>query len=504
MTIHIPLQTPEAGPSCTPNHLAASSYIEQDLRDVIRTLRGSKKIVVVTGAGISTGANIPDFRSSTGLFNDNDAGYAGKDLFHVKCLSSPKLLSAHHALMTSLASLAISANPTPFHQYLASLSTSNQLLRCYTQNIDDLESKVGLRVGIPLPPKKKSRSSSKKTKNQDDQNVESILLSQNGLLNPLSNDNESLKANIMEDIDPEVIPLHGIISTLNCILCQNGYPIIDYLPLPIEGTIPCPKCELNSSIREALFERRRKTGTLRVNVILYGEEHSKGELIGKLVEKDIKDSAVDCLLIVGTSLSVPGIKRIVKEMSKSINHHSNHSNLKGKRKILQKNSDNHDNITKGKKIILINNEFPKPHKEWIGFIDYWIQCDIQQFTLDYLLNDNYSTKGKDTNKTQGEEGSGLPITPKKKILSTDTKTIFPPTPESLDRSRIDSTRSKSFDLNDDVREEDDRNVAETPISGKRRREVEVVIPSPISLKKRKCIRKDDIRDRQGTPTPIPQ
>ncbi|WRT68273.1 uncharacterized protein IL334_005249 [Kwoniella shivajii] len=425
MTIHIPLSTPGAGPS---KYASWSSDPQDDLAAVVRTLRSSKKMVVVSGAGVSTAADIPDFRSSTGLFHDN--GYTSgkgkargdqvKDLFHVKCLSSSTLLAQHYSLITSLASLAISANPTCFHSYLSELASSGRLLRCYTQNIDNLESKAGLQVGIPLPKKPRGKSQKQKA------------------------------TTVHENRIPEVIPLHGLLDTLHCVLCQTVIPLEPYLPLP-EHVIPCPTCQLASTIRAALSERTRRSGHLRASVILYGEEHPQGDLIGSIVEKDLK--SVDCLLVIGTSLSVPGVKRIVKEMSKSTK------------------------ARKGK-VILVNDEYPKGLNgagsgggDWRDIFDFWLQIDIQSFIKDYLTNEDYIT-------SIPKEEKKIPITPRKM-----NKLVYPPTPESLDRP------SKAPDQ-----------AMLTPTKSKKRKEIEVVIPTPTSTMKRKYVK----RQREVSPSPMPK
>ena len=56
-------------------------------RNTMKLLAGSKRIVVVAGAGISVAAGIPDFRSSAGLFStlkaDTKYKPSGKELFDV-------------------------------------------------------------------------------------------------------------------------------------------------------------------------------------------------------------------------------------------------------------------------------------------------------------------------------------------------------------------------------------------------------------------------------------
>ncbi|WVQ68185.1 uncharacterized protein L199_006392 [Kwoniella botswanensis] len=469
MTIHIPLgsfaSNSDAGPS-TPSskYLIQSDDTHKDLEDVLNSLEGSKRIVVVTGAGVSTAADIPDFRSSTGLFNDSvskgKAKGKARDLFHVHCLSSPTLLSAHQAMMTSLASLAISAQPTPFHHFLATLAGSGRLLRCYTQNVDGLESKVGLRIGIPRSPTtSKSKTKKRKRHTTDDDDMIDPLL----LLNNQSR-SEGVK------LEPQVIPLHGTIHTLSCTHCHSKFPIEPYLPLP-PSPIPCPTCDLTSTIREALSERSRRKGHLRSDVILYGEEHPQGDLIGGIVEKDLK--AVDCLVVVGTTINIPGVKRLIKEMSKALHHHHHHrpKSKYGKRAEGGKG-----------KVILINDIWPKVED---GLVDYWIQSDIQEFTINHLSHIE--------DEEILEKEVKLPCTPTKKgqVYS------YPPTPESIDRLRPNPhTKVISSDIEVET-------PTKTTAKKRGRKEVEVVIPTPVSTTKRKYTKRKDQRELTPTPTPAP-
>ncbi|WWC71685.1 uncharacterized protein I206_105643 [Kwoniella pini CBS 10737] len=476
MTIHIPLGTitSDTGPSISrPKYVIDTRNSQDDIRDVLSCLRSSKKIIVLTGAGISTAANIPDFRSSSGLFNGrNDKKgkskeYNAKDLFHVKCLSSHKSLASHHILINTLASLSESASPTPFHQYIESLSRNDQLLRCYTQNIDALELKAGLQMGISSTSKSKSNSRISKLQNR---NVNTMSLDH--LINPLL-EKSVLKTTVEEQIVIQAVPLHGLITDLRCTFCHTKIPMSDHLPLP-PYAIPCPTCKLHSDIRDALYERRRPSGLLRADVVLYGEEHPQGELIGQMIEKDLK--SVDCLLVVGTTLSIPGIKRIVKEISKKLHYSSN----RGKSK---KNKN---------KVILINNEYPKGN--WEGVFDYWISGDIQDITNNYLTNTVYLEELIIKNN---ENEKKLPITPKKERM----RSIFPPTPESIDRI--------TYKLDHKIEEQIDKQY-ETPMQNKRKRnrkeeKFECLIPSPISLKrkyKKKEVMVEINRDRENTPTPL--
>ncbi|ODN78881.1 hypothetical protein L202_04416 [Cryptococcus amylolentus CBS 6039] len=389
MTIHVQLPSSEAGPSTPPSSFATPTTDAEDtLRQVVSRIRNSKKVVVVSvGAGVSTGAAIPDFRSASGLFNSKTkGGHSVQDLFHVRCLGSPALLERHHELITSLASLATSASPTPFHSYLSTIAAEDRLLRCYTQNIDGLEDKAGLSVGIPSGKRKSPK-----------------------------------RASAPEAAEPEhkVIPLHGLLSSVHCTLCKISSPLADHLPLP-PTPLPCPACALGESIRAALNERSRPSGLLRASVVLYGEDHPEGEAIGKVVAKDLK--TVDCLVVCGTSLSVPGVKRVVKEMAKSA---KSRGGAKGRGEI---------------RTVFVNDEPPSKGAEWEGLFDVWVQSDVQTFVTSYLANPAYIstvTKGsprKTSAKVSPKKtpAKKTPSTPKK---TRETKDGLPPTPVSLAKER---------------------------------------------------------------------
>ncbi|OCF39050.1 hypothetical protein I317_07156 [Kwoniella heveanensis CBS 569] len=570
MTIRFNLSSNRAGEAGPSTFSQSSSRPSDDLEDVIQALMSAKNLVIISGAGVSTAANIPDFRSSRGLFNDGyeEEDYTGqrcrgsvtgtgsgkgksrssggtdvKDLFHVKCLTQHSTLAAHNALISSLASRALTADPTPFHHYLSSLSASGRLLRCYTQNIDDLESKVGLNVGIP-PPKAKSKSPRKRNESsasgRQKQSEASFRCSRSSSINPAGEigfQTDLLDPELLQPtsptglaIEPNVIPLHGLLSTLHCTLCHTLVPLASHLPLP-PSAIPCPTCQLDRTIRSALHERPRKSGHLRPSVVLYGEEHPQGDLIGQVVERDLK--SVDALMVAGTSLSVPGVKRIVKEMSKVI--HSKPARKKGKKA--------------GGSVVYVNDEAPGKSAEWKGIFDYFVQGDIQAFVIDHLENhERYQTTGSTSLSASAKTE---PSTPKKKQNNSrksnktskkdavDSDTVFPPTPESIERPkriRPSKKRKNENDLDYRHEHESDANIAgadDALVSPTKSRKVAKRVnkddigagsrgvpltpqsierpSSRISLFGEDFVQEgleeddeeDESRDRQGTPTPLP-
>lgn len=107
--------------------------------------RDPRNVICMVGAGLSTAAGIPDFRSpGTGLY-DNLQRYklprpeAVFDLDYFKM--SP---NAFYDLAKELWPTGKKYAPTLAHYFLTMLEKEGRLLRCYTQNIDMLEQLAGL------------------------------------------------------------------------------------------------------------------------------------------------------------------------------------------------------------------------------------------------------------------------------------------------------------------------------------------------------------------------
>jgi len=102
-----------------------------------------KKVVVMCGAGLSTAAGIPDFRTpGTGLY-DNLQKY---DLPRPEAVFSIDYFRQRPGAFYELAKEMWPGNftPTPAHYFIKLLSDKGILLRCYSQNIDSLERQAGL------------------------------------------------------------------------------------------------------------------------------------------------------------------------------------------------------------------------------------------------------------------------------------------------------------------------------------------------------------------------
>ncbi|KAF8314743.1 DHS-like NAD/FAD-binding domain-containing protein, partial [Clavulina sp. PMI_390] len=271
---------------------------------------------IYAGAGISVASGIPDFRSADGLFrtlkdeNPKELLSSGKDLFDS---SVPERTALFYKMIAQLATLSTNAAPSPFHHFLRKLDQRGQLLRLYTQNIDSLEEKAGLSSGVPLWPL-------------------------------------SSKA-VAAATSPRCIPLHGTLKTLICQRCTHAIPLLSQLETLAQGhSVPCPQCTEAGSARVMEGKRHRGIGKMRPSVVLYGEEHLAGEGVGEWSQRPSASAQPDLLIVAGSSLKVPGTKRIVREFAKA---------------------------AEPPRTIYLNLDFPVPTRDWKGVFDVWVQGDVQ-------------------------------------------------------------------------------------------------------------------------------
>lgn len=94
---------------------------------------------------------------------------------------------------------------------------------------------------------------------------------------------------------------------------------------------------------------------MRPAIVLYEEPHPLGDEIGRLCAADLARKP-DLLIIMGTSLKVHGIRRLVKEFCRAVHEHPAASSPKNK--------------TGGGKVLFINKTAPS--SEWTGLIDYHV------------------------------------------------------------------------------------------------------------------------------------
>ena len=99
----------------------------------------ARRIVVLTGAGISTDSGIPDFRGPQGLWTKNPVAEKMSNIHYY--LADPEVRKA--SWQNRLGSPAWRALPNPGHLALVELEKRRKLHALITQNIDELHQLAG-------------------------------------------------------------------------------------------------------------------------------------------------------------------------------------------------------------------------------------------------------------------------------------------------------------------------------------------------------------------------
>lgn len=216
---------------------------------------------------------VPDFRSSTGLFStlrsEHKLKASGKHLFDASVYQTDSATSSFHDMVRSLSKLVGEARPTAFHQMLATLASEGRLMRLYTQNVDGIDTS--------LPP------------------LETSI--------PLS----------MKGPWPRTIQLHGGLEKMVCSKCNH---LSEFQAALFQGPLPppCTACMETDKVRTYhAGKRSHGIGRLRPRIVLYNEHNPDEEAIGTVMSSDLR-TRPDALIVVGTSMKIPGVRRIVREM----------------------------------------------------------------------------------------------------------------------------------------------------------------------------------------------
>ncbi|KAK2075109.1 hypothetical protein P8C59_009262 [Phyllachora maydis] len=163
---------------------------ERSLRGVAEYITSgrARRIVVMTGAGISTAAGIPDFRSpNTGLY----ANLARLNLPHAEAVFDISYFRSNPKPFYVLAKELYPGqfHPTVSHVFIALLAAKGLLSQLFTQNIDCLER----RAGVP---------------------------------------------------DDLIVEAHGSFATQRCIECKQPFPDDAMREFVARGDVPrCPPCK---------------------------------------------------------------------------------------------------------------------------------------------------------------------------------------------------------------------------------------------------------------------
>lgn len=105
-----------------------------------------------------------DYTNRSSSFRRSLSTLKGKELFDASIWADPLKTSVFYTFATNLRQKSRDADPTGCHQFIGHLSKTGKMVRCYTQNIDLLEDKVGLSTRLLLGAGSRSRFSTRTVK----------------------------------------------------------------------------------------------------------------------------------------------------------------------------------------------------------------------------------------------------------------------------------------------------------------------------------------------------
>ena len=109
------------------------------VEEAAKRIHEARKILVFTGAGLSTESGIADFRSPGGVWDQYDPS----DFYYQRIISDEKAREKYWQMSTELYASMKDALPNPAHMAVKALEDMGKLLAVVTQNIDALHHKAG-------------------------------------------------------------------------------------------------------------------------------------------------------------------------------------------------------------------------------------------------------------------------------------------------------------------------------------------------------------------------
>ncbi|KAH6631306.1 hypothetical protein F5144DRAFT_214746 [Chaetomium tenue] len=344
----------------------------------------------------------------------------GRDLFDSQIWSCPTKTSVFYTFVSTLREKVRSAEPTSSHRFVSVLRDSRKLVRCYTQNIDQLEERVGLSTSLSLGVGSRYRFSTRSGRNtagakgsakgaegipdasqgssQKDGEQEEVAQSQEqpqpgqagvdaaatgdasgGLSStgPISQSQTSSNPAADSEDAPsstqpasqstapaapnrgvECVFLHGSLAELRCFVCARTASWEEDTRLADTLAGRQPTCPHCAGATAAREERgKRALGVGKLRPdIVLYGEDHPHSHLISPLVQHDLSLGPDMLLILGTSMRVHGLKVLVKEFAKAV----------------------HD---RGGKVVFVNFTKP-PESVWADIIDYWVQWDCDAWVGD--------------------------------------------------------------------------------------------------------------------------
>src|SRR5215831_4041662 len=111
--------------------------MDEEHQQLVKLLRSGNRILIFTGAGISTGSGIPDFRGPDGVWKRRQPVY-----YHDFMRSEAARIEHWDYKLEGWAAFR-DAKPNPIHDAVVQLERAGKLQAVVTQNIDGLHSRAG-------------------------------------------------------------------------------------------------------------------------------------------------------------------------------------------------------------------------------------------------------------------------------------------------------------------------------------------------------------------------
>jgi len=113
--------------------------MEEQLKQIAQWINTSKRIIIFSGAGLSTESGIPDFRSPGGVWDKYDP----EDFYFQNFIASETSREKYWQMATEMWEPIKQAQPNPAHLAIAEMEKLGKLDCVITQNIDGLHFKAG-------------------------------------------------------------------------------------------------------------------------------------------------------------------------------------------------------------------------------------------------------------------------------------------------------------------------------------------------------------------------
>ncbi|CAG8729066.1 734_t:CDS:1 [Acaulospora morrowiae] len=146
---------------------------------------------------------------------------------------------------------------------------------------------------------------------------------------------------------------------------------------------------------DARLEQGRRPhaiGQLKPTVLLYGDEHPKGYEISQIAAQD--ENRADCLVVMGTSLKIPGVRNLIKNFSRAVHDRNGYVILVNKSDVVRREWNG-----------IIDYQIEGTCDDWVRLVDIELTNIEKKRILKKLPKNNLIETKESKKRLHGEEGS---------------------------------------------------------------------------------------------------